>query len=113
AGAFGSPAASVQGGHNMPINNPVNKLMGRRYIRFVRCSTKGQADTSIDDQLALLDKFARERGMVHVDDVLLDGVSGSLPRQHFERLIDRKPRGDDFDVLLGPDTSRATRDGAK
>ena len=97
----------------MQNNNPMNRLRGKRYIRFVRCSTKGQADTSIDDQLALLDKFARERGMVHVDDLILEGVSGSLPRQHFERLIDRKREREDFDVLLVQDISRLTRSGSK
>lgn len=94
-------------------NSPTNNLMGKRYIRFVRCSTKMQADTSIDDQLALLDAFARQHGMIHVDDFVLEGVSVSVPRQHFDQLVERKRQQDDFDVLLMQDTSRLTRSGSK
>ena len=38
----------------MTSKNENDVLRGKRYIRLVRCSTKGQADTSISDQLALL-----------------------------------------------------------
>lgn len=82
---------------------------------LVRCSTTGQADTSIDDQLVVLAAFAREHEMAHVDDVVLEGVSGSIPgnRSDIDGLVARKQQRDDFDVLLVLDTTRLTRGGAK
>ncbi len=88
-------------------------LQGKRYIGLLRCSTHGQADTSIVDQRRVLEAFARDQGLVHVDDVVLGGVSGSLPgaRDDIPELIERKKRADDFDVLLVQDTSRFSRAG--
>ena len=93
----------------------LNDLKGKRYINLVRCSTDRQSDTSIPDQLKLLDAFAEQHGMAHVDDVSLDGVTGSIPgaRSDVEQLIRRKRERDDFDVLLVQDTSRLTRGGAE
>ncbi len=67
-------------------------LQGKRYISLLRCSTHGQADTSIVDQRRVLEALARDRGLVHVDDVVLGGVSGSLPgaRDDIPQLIWRK-----------------------
>ena len=92
-----------------------DRLAGRRYIALVRCSTKGQADTSIDDQLTLLRAFGDAHGMKSVDDIRLAGVSGSLPgaRHDLEELIERKRTRDDFDTLLVQDVSRLTRSGAQ
>lgn len=88
-------------------------LAGKRYINLVRCSSSKQADTSLVDQLALLNDYAARHGMTHVDDVLVDGVSGSIPgaRHDFDKLIQRKETREDFDVVLLQDTSRLTRAG--
>jgi DNA invertase Pin-like site-specific DNA recombinase len=88
-------------------------LAGKRYINLVRCSSSKQADTSLVDQLALLSDYAARHGMTHVDDVLVDGVSGSIPgaRHDFDKLIQRKETREDFDVVLLQDTSRLTRAG--
>jgi hypothetical protein len=81
----------------------------------MRCSTKGQADTSIDDQQRLIRRFAGDNGMVEVDAVRLEGVSGSVP-QNLDRVVDslirRKTEANDFDVLVVQDTSRFSRAGA-
>lgn len=89
------------------------KLQGKRYIGLLRCSSPGQKDTSIQDQRRLLDAFGQEHGMVCVDHVSLEGVSGSVPgnRTDIQELVARKQTKDDFDVLLVQDTSRLTRAG--
>lgn len=89
-------------------------LEGRRYINVVRCSSDQQADTSPVDQLRVLNNFAAISHMTHAgDDVVLEGVSGSLPggRTDIEQVIARKRARDDFDVLLVQDISRFTRGG--
>lgn len=88
-------------------------LEGKRYIALARCSTAGQADTSIPDQLTLLTAFADEHAMIHVADVILDGVSGSVPgaRKDIDQIVHRKKTLNDFDVLLVQDTTRFTRGG--
>jgi DNA invertase Pin-like site-specific DNA recombinase len=88
-------------------------LKGKRYLNWVRCSSTKQSDTSISDQLALLNEFATRHGMVHIDDILVDGVTGSVPgaRRDFKELIRRKESRNDFDVVLLQDTSRLTRAG--
>jgi hypothetical protein len=91
------------------------ELMGKRYIGLVRCSTDGQKDTSIPDQLALLRGFADKHGMIHVDDVLRGGVSGSKPgnRTDLDELVARKRDRNDYDILLVQDTTRLTRGGVE
>lgn len=90
-------------------------LKGRRFINLVRCSSAEQADTSIPDQLKLLNAFAEQNGMLHVDDMILDGVTGSIPgaRKDIDQLIRRKRDKDDFDALLVQDISRFTRSGGE
>ncbi len=90
-----------------------SSLEGRRYIALARCSTAGQVDTSIPDQLNLIVAFANKHNMVCVDKVSLDGVSGSVPgaRKDIDQLIQRKLTKNDFDVLLVQDTTRFTRGG--
>lgn len=92
-----------------------SKLAGKRYIGLQRCSSIAQADTSIDDQRSVIEAFARHHGMVYVDEVVLEGVSGSVPgnRRDLESLIQRKKERDDFDVLLVHDLSRLTRGGVE
>jgi hypothetical protein len=89
-------------------------LFGRSYVCLARCSTAQQADTSIPDQLKLLRAFGDEQGMVHVDNVILDGVTGSVPgaRHDIEQIVARKTQKNDFDVLLVQDMSRFTRSGS-
>ena len=96
----------------MKENNP---LAGRRYLCLARCSTAQQADTSIPDQLRLLRAFGDDNGMTFTDQVVLDGVTGSVPgaRNDIEKVIHRKRAADDFDVLLVQDMSRFTRGGAE
>lgn len=91
------------------------ELCGRRYIGLIRCSTTQQSDTSIPDQIKVLRAFGVEHEMVHVDDVVLDGVSGSTlgARTDIAQIILRKINADDFDVLLVQDMSRFTRGGAE
>jgi DNA invertase Pin-like site-specific DNA recombinase len=89
-------------------------LLGRSYVNLVRCSSDQQADTSPVDQLHILSDFASENEMVHAgDDVVLEGITGSLPgaRDDIEAVIDRKQQRDDFDVLLVQDVSRFSRGG--
>jgi hypothetical protein len=94
--------------------HPINTLSGKRYINLVRCSTDGQTETSIPAQLELLNGFAASKGMVHVHDVILDGISGSKPgnREDLGEILDRKRKQDDFDVLLVQTEDRLTRGGA-
>jgi hypothetical protein len=52
--------------------------------------------------------------MIHAgDDVVLEGVSGSIPgaRTDIDLIIDRKRRKNDFDVVVVQDFSRFTRGG--
>ncbi|HVL40487.1 MAG TPA: recombinase family protein, partial [Fimbriimonadaceae bacterium] len=60
-----------------------------------------------------LKAFGDKHGMVHVDNIILDGVSGSLPgaRTDIEEIIELKRLKDNFDVLLVQDLSRLTRGG--
>lgn len=89
------------------------KLQGKRYIELTRCSSAGQADTSIDAQHALVEQFARENGMIRAGVVELAGVSGSIPgiRTDIDQIIRRKREQDDFEVVLLQDSTRFTRAG--
>ncbi len=88
-----------------------NPLRGKRVIRLVRCSTKGQADTSIVDQNHLCAAFEERNEMIYVDTMTLEGVSVSMPKTFIDQIIARKRTRNDFDVLLVQDTSRLTRSG--
>src|SRR5436853_2328223 len=87
-------------------------LQGKRFIALARCSSPGQADTSLDEQVRLIENFGREHGMVCVDRMTLD-VTGSVPgaRSDLDELIRRKKEQDDFDAVLVQDASRLTRSG--
>ena len=88
------------------------KLQGKRFIALARCSSPGQVDTSIDEQLRLIENFGRENGMRCVDRITL-GVTGSVPgaRTDLDELVRRKKEQDDFDVVLIQDATRLTRSG--
>jgi hypothetical protein len=87
---------------------------GKRYICSVRASDSGQAESSTDAQLAMLNAKAEELGMVYVDKVVLEGVTGSMPgrREDLLALIERKKTVNDFDVLVLQRIDRLTRGGA-
>lgn len=87
-------------------------LQGKRYIALARCSSPGQVDTSIDEQLRLIEHFGRAQGMSCVDRITL-GITGSVPgaRSDIDELIRRKKEDDDFDVVVVQDATRLTRSG--
>jgi DNA invertase Pin-like site-specific DNA recombinase len=93
--------------------NIADKYKGRRYVCLARCSTAEQAETSIPDQIKLLKAFGDQHGMVYVDQIVLEGVTGSIPgaRTDIGEIIQRKIDRDDFDILLVQDVSRLTRSG--
>jgi DNA invertase Pin-like site-specific DNA recombinase len=94
------------------MSNP-DKYNGRRYVCLARCSTAEQAETSIPDQIKLLKAFGDQHGMIYVDQITLEGVTGSVPgaRTDIDEIIRRKIDRNDFDVLLVQDVSRLTRSG--
>ncbi len=88
------------------------RLKGKRYIALARCSSAGQVDTSIDEQLRLIENFGHAHGMCCVDRITL-GVTGSVPglRSDIDQLIQRKREHDDYDYVVVQDFSRLTRSG--
>lgn len=89
------------------------KYEGLRYIALPRCSTLGQADTSIDDQLGVIHAFGRAHQMIPVGEMLLPGLTGSIPglRQDIDELVKRKRERNDFDCVLIQDSDRMSRAG--
>ncbi|HEY1686050.1 MAG TPA: recombinase family protein [Tepidisphaeraceae bacterium] len=87
--------------------------MGKRYISMVRASHLSD-ELSTDAQLQLLHNGVKDKAMVHVGDIVLDGVTGSLPgkREDLEKLLERKKRSNDFDVLVIQRLDRLTRGGS-
>ena len=87
---------------------------GKRYICLVRASDPGQAESSTDAQLAMLNAKAKEMGMVYVDKIVLEGVTGSRPgmREDMTALLHRKKTANDFEVLVLQRIDRLTRSGA-
>lgn len=86
---------------------------GKGYICMVRASNLSE-ELSTDAQLAMLIEGVREKHMVYVDKVVLDGVTGSLPggREDLKALLHRKKTVNDFDVLVLQRLDRLTRGGA-
>lgn len=99
----------TEGNHNSTYN-----YTGKRYIALVRASDAKEGTTSTQAQLAMLHEKAASLKMLHVDDVVLDGVSGSMPgkRADMAALIERKHKHNDFDVLLVQRLDRLTRGGS-
>ena len=94
--------------------NEGDRWRGRRYICLVRQSDDTHGVTSTEAQLQWLNAEGGRLGMVHIDDVVLNGVTGSLPgkRKDLDDLLERKGQRDDFDVLLVQRCDRLTRSGA-
>lgn len=86
----------------------------KRYICLVRASDAADGTTSTEAQLSLLRDYGDRMGMVFVDKIVLDGVTGSLPgkREDLDGLLDRKRRQNDFDVVILQRLDRLTRGGS-
>lgn len=86
---------------------------GRRALRLLRVSSAGQAEYSIPHQDAVTAQFIAREGIELHDTVELPGVSGSIPgnRRDIAEIIERKKRGESFDLLIVLDSSRLTRAG--
>lgn len=93
------------------MTNP--KLYRRRSFVLKRCSTKGQADTSLHNQDAALERLLAENEIVVVGERELAGVTGSVPgaRDDIDDILKLKRSGPDFDLLLLPNADRFTRAG--
>ena len=91
-----------------------NRWRGKRYICLVRQSDDSQGTTSTEAQLRWLREEGARLGMIHVDDVVLNGVTGSIPgkRKDLTDLLERKEKQDDYDVLLVQRCDRLTRGGS-
>jgi hypothetical protein len=92
----------------------IAKLTGRRAFVSKRCSTKGQAGTSLHNQDTGLEQLLVENQVVVVDQHDLAGVTGSVPgaRGDIDEIIRKKREGLDFDLLILPNTDRFTRCGS-
>ena len=77
-------------------------LEGKRYICLARASDDTEGTTSTEAQLATLNAQVQPLGMLFVDNIALNGVTGSLPgrREDLRALLERKKRKNDFDVLV-------------
>lgn len=75
---------------------------GKRYVALVRASSDKDGTTSTEAQLAMQHAEGTRLQMVCVGEVILDGVTGSMPgkRDDLEQLLRRKKEKDDFDVLV-------------
>lgn len=94
---------------------PNERYRGMRYLNLLRCSDLSQADTSPDGQKAVNDTFCQGHEMVFVDDLFLEGVSGSqtFNRSDIDAIILRKQERDDFDAVVVFELSRLTRGGTR
>ena len=86
----------------------------KRYICLVRASDTSDGTTSTEAQLGLLKEYGKRMNMVFIDQIVLDGVTGSLPgrREDLHRLLERKRQKNDFDVVLLQRLDRLTRGGS-
>ena len=64
----------------------------KRYICLVRASDTSEGTTSTEAQLELLKEYGQRMGMHFVDEIVLNGVTGSLPgkREDLSGLLARK-----------------------
>lgn len=86
---------------------------GKRYIAYARCASPEGAAANLQDQIRRIRRFGDSLDMRCVDEVRLAGVSGISPpfRDDLRRLLKRKRRRNDFDVLVMLDYARLTRTG--
>lgn len=95
-------------------DKPGDVFTGKRYIALVRASNDSDGSTSTDAQLDWVHEDGRRLGMRHVADIVLSGVTGSLPgrREDLARLLRRRAEQRDFEVLLVQRCDRLSRGGA-
>jgi hypothetical protein len=91
----------------------IPKLQNSRCFVLQRCSTKGQADTSLNNQTKSWESIIEDNHIDVVGREDLPGVTGSIPgaRSDIDRIINLKKNGLAFDYLLLPNTDRFTRAG--
>lgn len=98
------------------MGNELGRRQGdrNRYICLVRASNDADGTTSTEAQLQYLRNYCDRKGMVYVDEVVLNGVTGSMPgrRDDLQALLDRKVQKDDFDVIVIQRLDRLTRGGS-
>jgi hypothetical protein len=92
-----------------------NAFANQHAILLARCSTEGQTELSISQQIAQMELFCAERGIHIVDVVRLEGISGLDPhaRTDIDDLIKRKETRDDFGLVIVAAVDRLTRGGVK
>ena len=98
---------------NLHHPQPSKRFSGKRYIALVRQSNATQGTTSTEAQLQWMHQEGRRLGMTLADDVVLAGMTGSLPgkRKDIEDLLRRKIERDDFQVIMIQLLDRSTRSG--
>jgi DNA invertase Pin-like site-specific DNA recombinase len=86
-----------------------------RAVLLARCSTQGQTELSIDQQITQMLLFCQQRDIEVVGEIRLEGVSGLDPhaRQDVDDLIKRKVTSADFDLVIVASVDRLTRGGVK
>lgn len=89
-------------------------LQGKRYICLARASSDAEGTTSTEAQLATMNAHVQSLGMIFVENIALNGVTGSMPgrREDLRALLERKKTTNDFDVLVLQRLDRLTRSGS-
>ena len=89
-------------------------LQGKRYICLARASSDAEGTTSTEAQLATMNGQVAPLGMIFVENIALNGVTGSMPgrREDLRALLDRKKTVNDFDVLVVQRIYRLTSSGS-
>lgn len=90
-----------------------HSFKGLRYRCLVRASHSTD-ELSTDAQLELMHKEVAPLEMVHLDNIVKDGLTGSLPgkREELVKLLDEKKTKNDFEVLVVQRCDRLTRGGS-
>ena len=79
-----------------------------------RCSSGPQVKNSMDNQGRTVEAAVQEHGLHVIDDIKLEGVTGSIPslRTDIDDIIKLKKTNPSLRLVVVPDTSRFTRVGA-
>ena len=91
-------------------NSNYGRFAEMRAILLARASTENQ-EFSVPQQLKMMRRFVQREGIIDVDEIGMDGVSGSKrwDRDDINALIQRKTNKDDFELIIVIDASRFTR----
>jgi hypothetical protein len=98
------------------MNPSKGKWEGLRAVVVVRQSSDKEGTASTAAQLDFMHKEFQRVGMRYVDKEVLEGVPGSAPAritEVLEKLIRRKKKADDFDVIAWMVEDRASRGGGE